>query len=79
MSDSKQPPAGASSQDLLVRRLAFERWITAPPFERSAARYPDNEQVSSWPGQYRDIAVEIAWGAWCESSNAPGEPRRTDQ
>lgn len=51
------------------QRKAFENWISAPPYEKDVTRFPRNERVSAWPGQYRDIAVELAWDAWEESAN----------
>lgn len=50
-----------------VERSRFEAWVSSPPFERSVERNPNDERVTAWPGQYRDIAVELAWLAWCES------------
>lgn len=47
-------------------RDQFEAWISAPPFERSIARYPENFEYA-WPGCYRDIDVELAWEAWREA------------
>jgi hypothetical protein len=68
--DIRQPESVAPVRSSeLVRRRAFEAWITSAPYERSAARYPENELVSSWPGQYRDNTVQVAWEAWCESPN----------
>lgn len=42
-------------------RAAFEAWISAPPFEREVERFGEN---SAWPGNYRDIDVDLAWQAW---------------
>ena len=47
-----------------MKREAFEEWITAPPYERDTRRWPEDESYCSWPGQYQDIAVQIAWDAW---------------
>jgi hypothetical protein len=44
-------------------RQRFEAWITSPPFEKSIERYPDDETRFSWPGNYCDINVELAWQA----------------
>ena len=46
------------------RRKRFEAWITSAPFEKSIDRYPEDARLFSWPGNYRDIAVELAWQAW---------------
>ena len=45
-------------------RQRFETWISSAPFERSIERFPDDERLFAWPGNYRDIAVELAWQAW---------------
>lgn len=59
-------------------RPAFERWIQLPPIELSVRRMSDDENISSWPGQYRDGSVELAWEAWCEAA-APSESVRSLQ
>jgi len=48
------------------RRLVFEAWIAAPPYERGISRWPMDESKYAWPGQYVDQAVQLAWEAWCE-------------
>jgi len=45
-------------------RQRFEAWISAAPFEKNIERYPEDERLFSWPGNYKDIAVEMAWQAW---------------
>lgn len=45
-------------------REDFEAWISAPPFEKSIRRLPMDEKLTSWPGAYRPIEVELAWEAW---------------
>lgn len=60
--------SGHSLQRLVSRR-AFEDWITAPPYERDTYRWPMEETKYAWPGQYKDIAVQLAWEAWCEAAN----------
>ena len=47
-------------------RRRFESWITAPPYERTKARFPDYIGKTAWPGQYRDNTVQIAWESWCQ-------------
>jgi hypothetical protein len=47
-----------------AERAMFEAFITRPPFEREVQRYPMDEEQYAWPGQYRDIDVEMAWEAW---------------
>lgn len=44
-------------------RGAFERWVSAPPFEYSIERMTEK---SAWPGSYRSIEVQLAWCAWRE-------------
>ena len=54
----------------VVSRRSFEAWISAPPYEHEVLRYPEDETKYAWPGQYRNIAVQLAWEAWCEAANA---------
>lgn len=49
-----------------MEREHFDKWITSPPYEREIRRWPMDETKYAWPGQYRDIAVQIAWEAWQE-------------
>lgn len=56
------PPANGSA------RARFEQWIAAPPYERDLYRWPMEETKHAWPGQYKDIAVQLAWEAWLEAS-----------
>ena len=49
-------------------RQRFEKWITSAPFEKSVERFPDDQTRVSWPGNYRDINVELAWQAWQEAA-----------
>ena len=58
---------GSDSVQRLVRH-AFEKWISSPPYEREIERWPQDETKHSWPGQYKDIAVEVAWDSWQEAS-----------
>lgn len=75
MSDAPQQtlefsePPKARSLDGMVSRRSFEDWITAPPYEYDTYRWPMDETKYAWPGQYKDIAVQLAWEAWCEASN----------
>jgi len=55
--------------DAVVSRRTFETWIHDPPYEREIDRWPMNEERYAWPGQYKDIAVQLAWDAWRESAN----------
>lgn len=49
-------------------RAEFEEWITAPPYEQSIERHPIDSKRTSWPGQYRYYATQLAWEAWRERS-----------
>jgi hypothetical protein len=44
----------------------FEEWISSPPYERGVERYPESHYFA-WPGQYKGIAVQLAWEAWQEA------------
>ena len=48
-------------------RARFEKWITSPPFEKTIERHDKN---GSWPGNYRDYGVQLAWCAWEDSAKA---------
>lgn len=54
-------------KDALLREQ-FEKWITAPPFEKDVSRY--GETGTYWPGCYEDYQVHLAWDAWKESARA---------
>ena len=60
--------SGAAVGTLLDRRVrpraAFEAWISAPPYEREVERFGEG---SAWPGNYRDIDVDLAWNAWLDA------------
>lgn len=47
-----------------TERAAFEAAISASPYERSVARFPNDARQFAWPGEYRDIAVSLAWHMW---------------
>lgn len=49
-------------------RTQFEQWISNAPFEREIKRWPADSAAYAWPGQYQDIAVEVAWEAWQQSA-----------
>lgn len=44
-------------------RVAFEAWISSPPYERMVHRFPQAANAA-WPRQYKDIAVQLAWESW---------------
>jgi hypothetical protein len=55
-------PAVLGPVERMVRpRSSFEAWISAPPFEREVERFGEH---SAWPGNYREIDVDLAWQAW---------------
>lgn len=63
--DEATSAAVGSLLDRRVRpRAAFEAWISAPPYEREIERFGDG---SAWPGNYRDIDVDLAWNAWLDA------------
>ena len=66
--NTPETQSGSSLQHGVSRR-SFEEWISAPPYEHEVLRYPEDETKYAWPGQYRNIAVQLAWEAWCESAN----------
>lgn len=53
-----------------MSREEFEAWISAPPFEKSIERQGEH---GSWPGNYRDYSVQLAWCAWEDSAKAERE------
>lgn len=62
MDNEQMPPADAGRLEAPVRpRAAFEAWISAPPFEREVERFGES---SAWPGNYRELDVDLAWQAW---------------
>ena len=61
MNEQKQPAVAGPVEPTVRPRAAFEAWISAPPFEREVERFGDN---SAWPGNYRDLDVDLAWLAW---------------
>jgi hypothetical protein len=50
------------------QRKQFESWITSPPFEKDISRFLNDPIKYAWPGNYRDLEVELAWEAWQEAS-----------
>lgn len=63
----------SKSEDLI--REAFEKWISSPPYEKDIDRFPDDPVKHAWPGNYKNIDVELAWNAWSEqSSRCNAEP-----
>lgn len=47
-----------------TERAAFEAAISASPYERSVARFPDDGRNYAWPSVYREPAVNLAWSMW---------------
>ena len=69
MTDQNQTSKVSNPGDSLhgIVRQVFEAWISGPPYERETERWPQDETLYAWPGQYKDITVEVAWDAWQES------------
>jgi hypothetical protein len=44
-------------------RAAFEAWISAPPYELTIERFPENPN-QAWSGQYHTSSVQLAWESW---------------
>ena len=61
MTTELQRPEGSALERGVRPRAAFEAWISAPPFEREVERFGEN---SAWPGNYRELDVDLAWCAW---------------
>lgn len=47
-------------------RAEFERIISRAPYEKSVERFPDDETRHAWPGNYRDLSVQLAWDVLCD-------------
>jgi len=63
-----QPEVGQSGDSLHgIVRHNFERWISGPPFEYSIERFPENPSIFGWPGNYKNVAVDLAWAAWLDA------------
>lgn len=56
----------SDQRDSAEGRKVFEAWIAASPYERTITRHSLDQDKTCWPGQYRDITVQLAWEAWCE-------------
>jgi len=52
--DQAVPPAVETRKLPNGQRIAFEAWVTSPPYERIISRWPADEYA--WPGQYRHAA-----------------------
>jgi hypothetical protein len=64
MNAEKQPAVAGPLEPTARPRAAFEAWISAPPFERGVERFGEN---SAWPGNYRELDVDLAWQAWSDA------------
>jgi hypothetical protein len=65
MNETTQPAVAGPVEPKFRPRAAFEAWISAPPFEREVERFGDN---SAWPGNYRELDVDLAWQAWAAAT-----------
>lgn len=54
-------------------REQFEAWITAPPYERDVSRWSNDPTKHSWPGNYEEYAVQLAWEAWQAARETPSK------
>ena len=61
---------GSPVERIVRPRAAFEAWISAPPYEREVERFGDS---SAWPGNYRELDVDLAWCAWSAAMAATRE------
>lgn len=59
------------NSELNEEREQFETWVSSPPFEYDVDRFYMDETKYAWPGQYKDLKVELAWDAWQESNKQP--------
>jgi hypothetical protein len=59
-------------------RKSFERIISRSPFERSIARYPDDEIRYAWPGGYVERDVSLAWEMFQEGAQAADHAAREE-
>jgi hypothetical protein len=57
-----------------ICRDRFEQWISSPPYERSIARYPDDPSRYAWPGNYKEIEIDLAWNSWVASWKVANKP-----
>ena len=58
------------------RRRGAERWRRdGGCASDGSVRNPDSDAETAWPGQYVDLAVQLAWEAWQEAfhADAPAE------
>jgi hypothetical protein len=53
-----------------MEREAFEAFVSSPPFEYRIERMTE---MSAWPGNYRSLAVQLAWEAWKVATKAERE------
>lgn len=55
---------------LAAERARFEAAISSSPYERNVSRFPEDPDRFAWPGNYRDITVDLAWNMWLEALGA---------
>jgi hypothetical protein len=48
--------------DEAAERERFEQQMSSPPYELGVERWLDDD--STWPGQYREYFVQLAWEFW---------------
>jgi hypothetical protein len=57
---------GEEKIDIDAARASFETYIGSEPRSLPTDRY--GRRGSSWPGQYVDYPVQLAWESWVESA-----------
>lgn len=70
MNEQKQPAVAGPVEPTVRPRAAFEAWISGPPYEREVERFGEG---SAWPGNYRELDVDLAWCAWSAAMAATRE------
>lgn len=48
----------------MSQREEFEKFISSPPLEYSINRFPEDATMWSWPGEYVNVSVSLAWATW---------------
>lgn len=48
----------------MSQREEFEKFISSPPLEYSINRFPEDATMWSWPGEYVNVSVSLAWETW---------------
>lgn len=62
----------------MTDRERFEAAISASPYEKSVARWPNLPVEFAWPGGYKDLNVDLAWWMWQASRKQALEEARAE-